>query len=293
MSDHYREKVKSAKPKSSIIFLWIAVAMIIMIATGCSEPKETDAENATLQPETTVISVSSLLGTEASSKPEQTEEISLIQENLDKSEAFQTEMAKAVKNGPGYFEYNNMVFKIGEITNPATDTLDGYYFTSLTRTGGIENWERLYVPAEFDQYPILYITYTTVSLYIPDGPVICLGEETPGLVLEEDERTGDMAGKIDGWYVRYPAQPENEYEMLIYKDDTLEYAIKTRHVINENSNSIRNAGNEQLSRYAYLGCADKQLFYTFVIGYGQRTVDLERFFGDLTEDMITVVSTSD
>ena len=73
--------------------------------------------------------------------------------------------------------------------------------------------------------------------------------------------------------------------MLIYKNDTLEYAVKTRSVINESSNSIRDAGNESISRYVYFGCADKKLLYTFSI-MESRIVDLESFSGNLTEDTI-------
>ena len=287
----------------TVLCICIAPVILVAMLAGCSAGIEANRQ----APATASVTV------ESPSATDETEETTL-QENLDECEAFRARLIEAVtstyepdqslisvdellESGASVKNYflldEEKLFKIIEMTNPATDTLDGYYFTSLTRTGEIENQERIYVPAESDQYPVLYITYTTASLYIPDGPVICLGEETPGLVLEEDEQTGDMVGTIDGWDVRYPVQPKNEYEMLIYKNDTLEYAIKTHDVINKSSNSMRDAGNERLSRSTYFGCADKQLIYTLKFGMARDTYKLTSFTGNLTEDMITDMGTSD
>ena len=300
MSD-YRIEVKSAKQKNNRMFICVAVAILILTVSGCSE-SDTDVQTT----------VTASVPEQSPSAPDETDRAPL-QENLDECKAFRARLIEAVTNtyepdqspvsvgdllevGTSVRSYflldKEKLFKIIEVTNPATDTLDGYYLISL-KPGGIEDQERIYVLAEFDQYPILYITYATASLYIPDGPVICLEDETPGLMLEEDEQTGDIAGTIDEWYIRDPAQPENEYEMLIYKDDTLAYAIKTRNVINESSNSIRDAGNERLSRSIYFGCADKQLIYTFKFGMARDTYKLTNFAGNLTEDMITDMGTSD
>ena len=183
---------KYSRQKSIYFFCFMAIIFFAMV-TGCSTGTGEDGQTSATTP-----------GLEESpSVPDETEKTPL-QENLEESRAFQARLVLAVTDNEyepdqslisvedlleegtsisGYFLLDKeKLFKIVEKNNTATDTLDGYYFISLMRTG---EQERIYVPAGFDQYPMLYITYTTVSLYIPDGPVICLGEDTPGLVLRK------------------------------------------------------------------------------------------------------------
>jgi hypothetical protein len=192
-----RRRYKRMFHKKTKIISFVCGAAIIYVTmfSGCAAGVGTNAESATPLPETTILTGSSLLGIETSSELEETEPVSSLQGNLDECAAFRAEIAEETEGDPGYFTHNNKIFNAAEFNDPATDTPDGYFCTSIIRTEGTVDWEALYIPVEFDQYPVLSITNATVSLYIPGGPVICLKGETPGLELEEDEQT-------EIWWVR-------------------------------------------------------------------------------------------
>ena len=251
--------------------LLLVVVCLVLLISGCSKPEGTDTDGQT--------SATAQVLEESPSVPDETEKTPL-QENLEESRAFQAELTETIKDYESNPNYNiietnsGVLFRLYERNDPETDTLDGYYLESINT--GENQW--LYVYYESDKYPVLHITSTTASLYIPDGPVINLGEPTPGLSLEEDEQTGDNAGTIDGLDVQYPAQPEGEHVMFIYKDGNLEYGIKIWPI------------TERPGLYGGLlsqfGCADKQLIYTFKTGGLDDPCRLTSFAGMLTEDMI-------
>jgi len=286
----YRERkyrIMFHKKTKAISFICGVAMIYVTVLSGCAAGTD-DTESATPLPETTILTVSSLLGIETSSEPEETEPVSSLQGNLDECAAFRAEIAEKIENDPKYFTHHNKLFSVAEFNDPATDTPDGYFCASITRTEGTADWEALYIPAEFDQYPVLSITYTTVSLYIPDGPVFCLKGETPGLELEEDEQTGDTVGAISGWDVRYPVQPEGEYAMFIYQDETLKYGIKIWTANEKLTLAERNESDMPLREYLSFGCEDRQFIYTFkILSSGVRNLKLIHFAGDLTEDVIS------
>ena len=256
--------------KWKLIFLiCLAAVMLAAMISGCSTGMSTHEQTPPV----------------AWAPEDETEKTSPLENNYNESAAFQADVTEAINNykpnpNANIIEIDSKgLFRVSTLNDPETDTLDGYLLHFM---GDADHPEWIYVPAEFDKYPILHITSTTASLYIPDGPVINLGEPTTGLVLEGDEQTGKQIGAISGWDVQYKTQPENEYAVLIYKDGNMEYGIKIWPV------PKKLEWPRKPIAHVKMGCADKQLIYTFYFNTSsiELSTDLADFAGSLSEDLI-------